>query len=87
LQDPGSSLMLGGQTEKPAAQLNGLPSVYTLGYITPSKTKQQIVSTFLSDAPYFEKNTAFGRFQGFARVSWYEQHVDGDECGALVEWD
>jgi hypothetical protein len=28
----------------------------------------------------------FGRFPGFTRLSfWKEQHVDEDECGALVE--
>jgi hypothetical protein len=34
-----------------------------------------------------EKTFDIGRFPGFAPVSfWEEYHVDGDGCGAMVEW-
>ena len=36
--------------------------------------------------PISERALFFGRLPGFVRLSWYEQHVDGDECGVSVEW-
>jgi hypothetical protein len=33
----------------------------------------------------YERTLLFGRFPGFTRWSfWQEQHVDEDECAALV---
>ena len=38
-------------------------------------------------SPSSERALLFGRFAGFVLLSfWWEQHVDVDECGALVEW-